>query len=303
MDYQDGIVQGAEIEAAYEHTRNLLHKQCAIYDEALCRCSESLDQDGYGLGCDGLDSDCDDEIDECDEDKIPPTIDVAAALERCGGYFANLAEAENCVLESAVATDDCQAVEVSVTSTGDCENGVVTVTAQERLCNKNTTATVPVFIDGTLPNVGCSFGSDDMTTTGARLPQDVGFVYYASDNCGKPMNVTVDIYASEIEDFNAQEMALFFLNANANDAAELYLAANICETTSSGQCIKDPTALDFRLYTAIISTTDVAGNYNEAECQIKVIPQGNTKNKDVDTSDSKQRFRLSSHSSLWTFNS
>jgi hypothetical protein len=305
MDYQDGLVQGAEIEASYEHTRNLLHKHCAIYDEALCRCSESLNESAYGLGCDGKDSDCDDEIDECDEDKIPPTIDLAATLERCGGYFANLTEAEKCVLESVAAKDDCQAVEVSVTSSGECDGAKVVVTVTETLCNKTTQADVPVFVDGTTPVVGCSFdGSVDgseIITTGPRIPTDVGFTYSASDNCGKAMNVTVDVYSSEIEDFNAQEMALFFQNNNNNDTAELYLAANICPTVSNGQCIKDPNAQDSRLYTAIVSTTDVAGNYNESECQVKVVPRGNKK-KVVSTEDSTQRFRLTSYTSLWSFN-
>jgi hypothetical protein len=302
MDYQDGLVQGAEIEASYEHTRNLLHKQCAIYDEALCRCSESLNFGAYGLGCDGKDSDCDDEIDECDEDKISPTIDLAATLERCSGYFASLDEAEKCVLESVVATDDCQAVEVSVTSSGNCDSAVVVVTAKETLCDKTTVADVPVFVDGTTPVVSCTFSDTEITTTGPNLPTDVGFTYLASDNCGKAMNVTVDVYSSEIEDFNAQEMALFFQNNNNNDIAELYLAANICPTASNGQCIKDPAARDARLYTAIVSATDVAGNYNENKCQIKVVPQGNSPKNDVSTEDSTQRFRLTSYTSLWSFN-
>jgi hypothetical protein len=259
MDYQDGLVQGAEIEASYEHTRNLLHKQCAIYDEALCRCSESLDLDGYGLGCDGKDSNCNDVIDECEEDIIHPTIDLAATLKRCGGYFASLDEAETCVLESVVASDDCQAVEVSVNSSGICDMAEVVVTAKETLCNKTTLAYVQVFVDGIKPDVSCNFDGnllETIKTTGPKLPRDVGFTYLASDNCGKAMNVTVDVYSSEIEDFNAQEMALFFQNNRENDMAELYLAANICATASNGQCIKDPAAQDARLYTAIVSATD-----------------------------------------------
>jgi hypothetical protein len=59
MDYQHGIVQGAENEASFEHIRNLLHKQCAIYDEALCCCNDSLEEEGFGPGCDGKDFDCD----------------------------------------------------------------------------------------------------------------------------------------------------------------------------------------------------------------------------------------------------
>lgn len=37
-DYHDGLVQGAEIEALYENTRQLLNASAAIYDEVVCRC-------------------------------------------------------------------------------------------------------------------------------------------------------------------------------------------------------------------------------------------------------------------------
>ena len=49
-NYQDSLVDGAEIEAAYEHSRNLLHKQCAIYDQVVNRCAVNL---GIRSGCDG----------------------------------------------------------------------------------------------------------------------------------------------------------------------------------------------------------------------------------------------------------
>lgn len=299
MDFQDGIVQGAEIEASYEHSRKLLHMQCALYDETRCRCSESLAEDGYGLGCDGLDSDCDDEIDECDEDMISPTIDVTKAMKRCGGTFANLDEAKACVLESVDVTDDCQAVEVTAVATGECDSALVTVTAQEKLCNKTTTATVPVFVDGTVPLVTCGFGSVEKVVENSKFPVDVGFGYSASDNCGKPIDVTVDIYASEMEEYKTQKMAIFFLNNNMNNAAELYLDASVCASEGGGQCIKDATALDARLYTAVVSATDSANNKNKFECQMTVVPKGKLDGKAVDTSNSTQRFLLSSYSSTW----
>mmetsp|Transcript_19376 Transcript_19376/g.43689 ORF Transcript_19376/g.43689 Transcript_19376/m.43689 type:complete len:103 (+) Transcript_19376:764-1072(+) len=50
VNYQDHLVDSAEIEAAYEHSRNLLHKQCAIYDQVTNRCAVNL---GIRSGCDG----------------------------------------------------------------------------------------------------------------------------------------------------------------------------------------------------------------------------------------------------------
>lgn len=66
--FQDSLVDGAEVEAAYEHSRSLLHKQCAIFDEARCRCQDAADPAGtIGMGCDGKDSDCNDFVDDCSE--------------------------------------------------------------------------------------------------------------------------------------------------------------------------------------------------------------------------------------------
>ncbi|KAL3908544.1 MAG: hypothetical protein SGILL_008442 [Bacillariaceae sp.] len=237
--------------------------------------------------------------DECDEDKVAPVIDIDIALERCSGFFDDLASAEACVRESVTASDDCYGVDLGFVATGDCDSAQIEVTATEVTCGKSTTAIVPVFVDGTDPEPSCSFGDETMKITGPRIPRDVGFVYGATDNCGKPTTVNVDVYASEIEDFNAQEMALFFQNGNPDDAAELYLAAHSCSTVNNGQCIKDPVAQDARLYTAIVTASDIAGNSKEVECQIKVIPKGNLKKKELDTTDSTQRFHLTSYSSVF----
>ena len=55
LDFQDSRVNGAEIEAAYEHTNNILHKQCAIFDQVRCKVAENP---GFGSGCDGIDTNC-----------------------------------------------------------------------------------------------------------------------------------------------------------------------------------------------------------------------------------------------------
>jgi hypothetical protein len=85
-DFQDALVDGAEIEAAYEHTGNLLHKQCATFDQAVCRCVEDAKA---GQGCDGLDSNCNDLVDDCDEDKKAPEVFIEDSLCKCssGAWF------------------------------------------------------------------------------------------------------------------------------------------------------------------------------------------------------------------------
>lgn len=225
---------------------------------------------------------------------LPPSIDIGDTLKRCSGFFGILKSAEDCVLESVTASDDCQDFAITATS----DNAEVVATPPEVSCGKSITATFPVFVDGEAPVPTCSFGNTEMQITGPRIPRDIGFVYGATDNCGKPMDVKADVYASKIEDFNVQEMALLFEYGNDSDAAELYLAAHTCSTAKNGKCIKDPAAQDARHYTAIVTATDIDGNSNEEECQIRVIPIGNIKKKDIDT-DNNQRFFLTSYSSVF----
>ena len=64
-DYQDGLIDAAEIEAWYENTRQLYKSSAAIYDEVVCRCAEDIDtRPRRGYGCDSIDNDCDNDIDE-----------------------------------------------------------------------------------------------------------------------------------------------------------------------------------------------------------------------------------------------
>jgi hypothetical protein len=105
------------------------------------------------------------------------------------------------------------------------------------------------------------------------------------------------MYSSEIEDFNAQKLALLYRDTSlANNKARLYLARGICSTSSNGQCIKDPKAPNLRLYTAVVSATDEAGNYNEASCSIAIVPQGG---QPVSPLNSTQRFYLTTYSSIF----
>jgi hypothetical protein len=312
-DFQDGLVDGAEVEASYEHSKNLIDKQCAIFDQAVCRCATQL---GRGSGCDGVDSNCNNLIDECVEDIVPPEIEVDAAICLCSGlWFPTPAAAQACVTESVFIQDDCQkTTNTTFATTDDCGASSVAITSQDICTNPSAdnplvpypineaSANVAVKIDGTAPIASCSFGEASVLTSGPSLPADVGFTYSAIDECGGPVNVTVDVYASEIENFNAQEMALFFLPNPplAYDAAKLYVARGICSTVQNGQCIKDQTAIDARLYTAVVTAVDEAGNVGTGECELRVVPKGKSPKKEVDTSNSFQRFFLTSYNSVFS---
>jgi hypothetical protein len=42
-DFHDALIQGAEIEALFENTRQMLNASAAIYDEVVCRCIDDLE--------------------------------------------------------------------------------------------------------------------------------------------------------------------------------------------------------------------------------------------------------------------
>jgi hypothetical protein len=74
-DYHDSLIDGAEIEAIYENTRQLLDGSAAIYDEVVCRCVKNMTTISTtnltitspvrrGMGCNGQDDNCDQSIDD-----------------------------------------------------------------------------------------------------------------------------------------------------------------------------------------------------------------------------------------------
>lgn len=189
--------------------------------------------------------------------------------------------------------------------TGTCDKANVALDAMDRCENSAIQANVPLFIDLLPPVVSCGLGDNNDPTiyvqdTGAGVMTDVKLSYEATDNCGFPMDVKVDVYANEIEDFHNQETAIFFRNGYPNDRVGMYVAAQYCVTNANGQCVKDP-VLDTRVYTVVVSTADEAGNVaTPAECQVVVLPQGTTAADFPTLSDTKQRFLLSSYSSNFT---
>ena len=282
----------------------------------MCRCVVDEHLGGYGLGCDGKDSNCNDFVDECDEDEVPPEIVIDDSLCACnnGGWFSNVTEAESCVENSITISDDCQNTTSSVSGLDMCESSSVTINAQDFCGNDAIEKTVPVQIDGEAPQVTCGFlqGSSSMTTlvvtadtTGPSVLMDSRLDYNAIDNCNGPLNVTVKVYSNEIEDFNAQKLALFYKTADMpNDEAGLFVAKGICSTVNNGQCIKEDEFMEQRLYTVEVTAFDLAGLSNSTECYIEIQPKGNTNLKGKgsilkDISESKQRFLLTTYSSIF----
>ena len=122
----------------------------------------------FGYGCDGFDSNCDIDrlIDECAEDKYPPNIDLSAANSCKDVTFASADDAKGCVVERAIAMDDCLPVMLTTTLVAEtsCSTGVeVTATAigcNSRAVEDISTAMVSgLKVDSTPPEVTCDLGT------------------------------------------------------------------------------------------------------------------------------------------------
>ncbi|EJK65829.1 hypothetical protein THAOC_13274 [Thalassiosira oceanica] len=291
VNYQDQLVDSAEIEAAYEHSRNLLHKQCAIYDQVTKRCSVNL---GIRSGCDGMDNDNDDLIDECDEDTVPPTIRTDAAARCSEVWFATENEALECVKSTTIIEDDCHNTTVpAFVVTNSCGNSTVDITVQDGCGNEATTS-----VQGRVATEVTWIESG-----GPGLMKDPSFYYLAVDSCGEPLHVTVDFYSNEFENRNNfalnENHVRFYQNGNPNDRAGVYLAMAMCDPGNSWICINDPTAENARLYTAKVSAVDSTGFEASTECKLRVIPKGVLDGMAIDTSQSTQQFHVASYTSTF----
>jgi hypothetical protein len=329
----------AEIEALYENNKQLLRASAAIYDEVVCRCVDDFSRPRSksqllslprlekqsihltlpicicateGYGCDSIDNNCDDVVDDCTEDNWPPEIFVSAAIAQCSNtWFENESDARKCVTDLVSALDDCDEslsldADDDFALNGTCFDSQFTVIKTDTCGNLAEPQVVPVFIDdGAPPNVTCGFELIDrkqllLLDTGASVLENVGLVYSAQDGCGGDLEVLVEVYSNEIEDFQSQELALLFEDGKENDAAGLYIAKGICSTSSNGQCIKDPKFPSVRIYRVVVSTEDLAGKPASTECSIVILPQ-NIFNKvdEFDVDASTQRFFLTSYSSTF----
>ena len=129
---------------------------------------------------------------------------------------------------------------------------------------------------------------------------NVNLVYNATDKCGFDMDVQVDVFANEIEDFHNQETAIFYRNGMSHNRAGLYVAAQYCVTDANGQCVKDPELPETRVYTIVVSASDEAGNAAvPAVCRVVIAPRGQAV-QSLDLEVTTQRFHLTSYSSTFS---
>jgi len=135
---------------------------------------------------------------------------------------------------------------------------------------------------------------------GAEQLEDVRFLYNASDACGGDVDVRVDVFTNELEDYHDPHQALLYQNAKPNDAADLMLSAAICiaNTNEDGQCIKDPTNRDIRIYTVEVVATDSCGLSAKDTCRMVIIPLY-TSISSYNLTASSQRFHLQTYSSTF----
>lgn len=247
-----------------------------------------------------------------DEDAFAPEIDIGQALCQCGSdaaqeqWFLTRQDAIDCAIAATTVEDDCDQLVQSVvpTLTGDCYASEIALDASDRCGNQAVQKIVPVFIDTENPVVSCSLegGETDIhvNQTGIGVQYNVGLIYNAEDNCNGDLEVKVDVFANEIEDFQSQKMALLYQDSSTEDqAAGLYVATTSCTTGSNGQCIKDPNQ-QLRLYTVVVTATDPAGRTSApAECTVLIVPDDSTL-VDFDISKSTQRFHLTSYTSTFS---
>jgi len=297
-DYQNRLVQAAEINAAWVHSENLLDKQCAIFDQVVCRCVE---EEGTGQGCDGLDSNCNGEIDDCDEDTIAPVIDLTNSLSACvnGEWFTSEQDALDCIDRTISVEDDCHAISMTVNRTaGICNDSTITITATD-YCNNTASAIIQVLIDDDgPPQVNCTIlqGIEIIPSTEPTVYTDGELEVITSDACGNYMdnkiNVTVQVYGNEIVDFDDFQMALF------NENGTLFLATGIAETNNGKNRAKvaDPKLPDGRVYTARVTAVDPAGLSSSNTCSLTVLRPNEKNQNPVLITLSNKRFHLTSYS-------
>jgi hypothetical protein len=183
-----------------------------------------------------------------------------------------------------------------------CGDSMVSISAMDQ-CMNPSDAELPVKIDDTPPTVSCSFaGEKDATVKRALTSKqmfDRGFEYDASDNCGGPLNVTVDVFSNEREGMWYRcDMAIFYNDKilhQTNNNGKLYLQENICPEPTNGQCLKDPNVKEARLYTIVVTAVDEAGLSSSGECTMTIEPVDKT----PPTSTSTQRIHLNSYYSIF----
>lgn len=281
--YQNSRVNGAELEAAYENTRQLLDGSAATYDQVVCRCAEGNKR---RQGCDSRDNDCNQIVDDCAEDQFPPEIFIGQAQASCAEkWYQSSEEAIACAQDHVRIEDDC-ASELARSNTaldlqGECRDVSITVRAVDECSNRNQKSISNILVDTEDPAVSCGFGRNMdpwifVEQQNRREFINPNFIYRARDNCRGDLHVQVDIFSSEFEIDDSAASAIFVKNSTLPNAG-LYITHQICNPRSNDGCIQADPDLDlsypsnYRLYTLVVSAKDEAGrSAAQARCHIYV---------------------------------
>jgi len=301
--YLDSYVQLAKVEATYENTRYALR-------ELACREAEGGLKRGYG--CDGKDNTCDEDsqIDECDEDVFPPDLDVTSVVAYCEGQiFSTTREGLECIKKYAVATDDCQPVQVDVslhraTSTKCDKTATVTATATNCVALPGdittarlediTTASIPFKVDGDAPSIACTVFVQDLEGISGGY-EDISFSYDISDECDSEVDVEVKVFSNELSNhvnemvFISEPGLTIFVQDQACGMYDDCKISNYEEIESKSKSKSKGYTEEFpisREYQVQISATDSAGNTGMAICSTFV---------GTDTSDGNHLFEVASY--------
>ncbi len=257
--FQDGQVDSAEIEAAYENS-------VIIVDAVTCRVAQAQ---RMGHGCNGLDDDCDKMIDECDEDVFGPQIHIDPVVY--GMCRPSTADAAEAVLRSVAASDDCSRITVDepIFSAPECD-ATVDVTATDE-CGNPSTASTMVTIDGQAPEVSCSVKTETLFPPNHKMV-NVGFTFTAMDNCTAQENLNIEVRVTSDE-----------ATASAEGAGQgaPWPDANVLrdiEGNIHGVRLRSEHATpgNGRVYQIHVIATDACGNSGRSSCTVAVAPNGNT---------------------------
>jgi hypothetical protein len=217
--------------------------------------------------------------------------EAVAYLKSMFGVKDDCAPASDLDLVVTYIDGTCDQAKFTITPTHDTGCGVVEGVAQEFF----------VTVDGSPPEPMCSYGvGETIPKTGSGILVDAQLTYSVQENCGGPVSVTVETFSNELEDVNAQQMALLFRDTETSNGVGLWVASTICSTSSNGQCITDPNEPGRRYYVTTVTATDESGLTGETGCFVEITKdgrrlQGNGNGRTLAVPGlSVQRFRLGS---------
>jgi hypothetical protein len=215
------------------------------------------------------------------------------------------ASAQKCIGDFLTAEDDCDpdAIVPTVAISGTCDGSLATISASDR-CGNSVSETIDLFIDTEDPVADCglldALSTDDFLITNQRAPKmvDVGLVYTASDSCGQPLQVDVQLFSDEIVVDKLETSLLYEHEDSAGNLNYGLLIRSDTGTTCNSvqsNCVADQNP-DGRVYTVKIIATDSAGRVS-APAVCKVLVQRTPNRPVVDSGDLWRLFDLNNE---WT---